>query len=179
MVNSDPLRGATRTPPRPERRGGPSGGPAGGLQGPLYGPPGDGSGGKGPPSGPTPPRAVLGRGGGPPLPGLAGGGRAPRRRGAHRRRPPGPGTSVPVPRGGYRGGGPHLAGTYRRTERGGFRSGEALGTRPGSSPLDGNLGIRAPRAKKNTVFTRWRRRGSRRSPWRRGVRVRPSGGPRR
>lgn len=168
MVIFDPPRTATRTPPRPERRGGPSGGPAGGPRRPLDGLPGVGPGGwstagadplPGPSwggGGPPPPRAGW-RGGGPPPP------RASRRGGG----PPGEGGLAGVdpqawdprtgPRGelpgGYRGGRPRLPGLPRRTERGGFRSGggprPVLG--PGSSPLDGIPGIRAPGAKKNAM----------------------------
>jgi hypothetical protein len=182
MVIFDPLRPAARTPPRPERRGGPSGGPAGGPQAPLLRAFGGRSGGMVDRRSRPPSRAVLGGEGGPPLPGLAGGGGGP---------PPlpglaGGGEAPPPPRASRRGGGPPgeggLAGvdpqalgprnrspggapgglprgeapaprsppTYR--ERGvsfGGRPRPVLG--PGSSPLDGIPGIRAPGAKKNAI----------------------------
>lgn len=126
MVNSDPLRPATRTPPRPERRGGSSGGPAGGLQGGPYGPPGDGSGGKGLPPGSSPSWAILEGRGGAPLPGLAGGGGGP---------PPSGGLAgvdpqdleprCRFPGGATAGGGPLPPRSTSRTERGGFVLGEA------------------------------------------------------
>ena len=128
------------------------------------------SGGKGPPSGPSAPRAVLGGGGGPPLPGLAGGGEGPRREGIAGVDPqawdPGTGHRGELPGGLPRGEAPNSPVYVTYKERG-IRSGG--GPRPVLGPTRwGFPGFGRPELRRTSRSQREACRGPRVSTWRQG-----------